>query len=115
MGVVHHANYPLYFEEARLNWLDNLEISYATMEKDGIMLPVYKISVAYHAPAHFDDVLSVTTSLVGKPTAKIVFDYRILNQEEKLIATGSTTLVFVDATSRKPIACPKIILDRLGF
>ena len=41
MGVVHHANYPIYLELARIEWLNDIGISYKNMEEEGVMLPVY--------------------------------------------------------------------------
>jgi len=113
MGIVHHSNYPIFFEEARVYWLEKFDLAYHQLEKDGLMLPIYDLQLKYHAPAYFGDNLNVEVSLSDLSSVKIKFDYRIYNQNEKLITTGSTILVFMDATSRKPIRCPNELYHKL--
>lgn len=115
MGVVHHGNYAQYFELARIEWLENIGISYKAMEKNGVMLPVYKMNIKYIRPAHFDDLLYIETSLKNKPTAKIDFQYFIRNKEGKLLTEGETVLVFTDTKNNRPMRCPQYILKKLGF
>ncbi len=112
MGVVHHGNYLKYFELARIEWLDNLGVSYKWMEKNGVILPVHKVELNYRKSAAFDDLLKVCVYLRKIPTVRIVFDYEIYHQED-LLTTGMTELIFVDAKSGKPIRCPNYILERL--
>ena len=81
MGVVHHSNYLKYFELARIEWLDSLEISYKWMEEKGVMLPVHKVVIDYIKPARFDDLLEIEVSLRKIPTVRIVFDYVIHNKD----------------------------------
>jgi len=113
MGVVHHGNYASYLELARLEWLENIGFSYKKLEAEGIMLPVYDLKFCFKQPAYFDDTLTVETSLAKIPGASIVFDYKIYNTDHKLITSAQSTLVFVDVKTRRPIRCPKPILERL--
>ncbi len=113
MGYVHHSNYALYFETARLAWLKSLGISYKEMEAGGVMLPVYTMHIRYHKPAFYDDELHITTRLKEPPGARITFEYEIRNQADELLTTGETTLVFVDMKTRRPIKCPDYILKKL--
>ena len=113
MGVVHHSNYPIYFESARVHWLEEFDLAYHQLEKDGLMMPIYDMQVKYHAPAYFGDDLSVEVALQELKLTKLKFDYRIFDQEDQLITTGSTTLVFMNASSRKPIRCPEWLRDKL--
>jgi len=113
MGVVHHGNYADYLEMARLDWLDELGVSYKSMEEGGVMLPVYEMHFKFLKSALFDDELKIVTKLIKTPSVKIEFSYEIYNREEELLTTASTVLVFMDKESRKPIRCPKYILDKL--
>ena len=113
MGVVHHANYLKYFELSRINWLDDLGISYKWMEENGVMLPVHKVAVDYIKAAYFDDLLSVRVSLRKIPTVRITFDYEIYSENEVLLTRGMTELIFVDVQTKKPIRCPEYILEKL--
>lgn len=113
MGVVHHGNYAEYLEIARLDWLDALGISYKVMEKEGVMLPVYELHFKFLKSALFDDELKIVTKLKKTPSVKIEFEYEIYNNEEELLTQASTTLVFMDTKTRKPIKCPQYILEKL--
>ncbi len=113
MGVVHHGNYAQYLEIARIDWLQQFNISYGQMEKDGIMLPVYSMEFKFLKPATFDELLTINTRLKAVPSVKIAFEYEIFNQEKELITTASTVLVFMDSKTKKPIRCPQFILDKI--
>ncbi len=113
MGVVHHGNYPQYLEVSRIDWLEKLGVSYKKLEANGVMLPIFTMDFKFKKSAYFDDELNVRTMLRKIPTARIIFDYEIYNQEGELLTTATTTLVFVDAVTRKPIVCPKDLLDRI--
>lgn len=115
MGVVHHGNYAQYFELARIEWLENNGVSYKALEESGVMLPVYEMSIRYKKPAYFDDLLSVETTLLKKPTAKIELSYVIKNSAGELLTAGKTTLVFTEAKTNRPIRCPERVLKALGF
>ena len=115
MGVVHHSIYPQYLEIARLNWLDTLGISYKSMEEEGIMLPVFELNLKYHKPVTFDENIRIETRLRQEPNVKIIFDYSLYNEQGNLVTTGYTVLVFMDAKTRKPVRCPKYMLEALGY
>ncbi len=58
-GFVHHANYFVYFEQARVEQLSALGYDYAHLERDGILLVVNKIACKFHRPSKFGDTLRV--------------------------------------------------------
>jgi acyl-CoA thioester hydrolase len=111
MGVVHHSNYLRYLEVARLEWLTQLGVSYNTMEEEGVMMPVISAQVDYKMPAKFEDALTVHIHLRSIPLVKMIFDYELMNQKNELVCRASTTLAFMQATSRRPIRCPKPFMD----
>jgi acyl-CoA thioester hydrolase len=113
MGIVYHGNYAQYLEMGRIEWLRNLGISYKEMEQNGIMLPVISLNLNYKKSATYDDLIQVKTKLKKMPTAKIEFDYEIVNEADEILTLATTTLVFIDMKSNKPIRCPDFILDKL--
>lgn len=113
MGVVHHGNYALYFEMARIEWLRELGVSYKAMEESGIALPVVNLTVNYRKPLFYDDELTVTARLKGLPTATIKFEFEIQNQNKELCSTAEVTLVFLNNSTRKPMRCPQELLERI--
>lgn len=113
MGVVYHANYAMYFEVGRTEWLREFGLSYNRMEAEGIMLPVISLSIKYKNSARYDDVLKVKTTLKKIPTASIEFEYELWNDSNVLLATGNTVLAFIDKVKNRPTRCPKYLLDKL--
>jgi acyl-CoA thioester hydrolase len=113
MGVVYHGNYAQYFEMGRVEWLRNLGFSYKWMEENGIMLPVVSLSMNYKKPARYDDVLTVKTFLKSQTSVKIEFDYEIYNQNNELLTTGNSVLVFVDIKSGRPTLPPDYVIEKL--
>ena len=114
MGVVHHGNYALYLEMARIEWLRKLNISYRKMEENGIGLPVVSMVVNYKKPILYDDVIKVKTQLKKAPTAMVEFEYEILNNLGEILSTASVVLAFLDMKTKRPTRPPKYFLDALN-
>jgi acyl-CoA thioester hydrolase len=83
------------------------------MEDNGIHLPVVELSIKFKAPARYDDVLTVTTTLRKIPIYSIDFSYEIHNQEGQLLITGDTSLVFVNSITNKLQKAPDYLLEKL--
>ena len=116
MGVVHHGIYPQYLELGRLDWLNQFGLHYQKMEEQGVMLPVYNLQISYLASAKFGDTIKVETLLKEKPNVRIIFTYKIYNLETKqLLVEATTTLVFVDSKTRRPMRCPSFLLSKFGY
>lgn len=115
MGVVYHGNYAQYFEMGRVEWLRNLGVSYKSMEEAGVMLPVVSLSMNYKKPAKYDDLLTVKTIFKNQQGVKIEFDYEIYNENNELLTTGYSMLVFVDMKSGRPVSPPEYVKEKLNF
>ena len=114
MGVVYHGNYAQYLEIGRVEWLREMGISYKTMEKNGIMLPVISLSLDFKKSAVYDDLIIVETKLVKTPLVKIEFDYIIYNEKKEILVEANTVLAFLDTITKRPIKCPDYILEKLS-
>jgi len=113
MGVVHHGNYALYLEMARIEWLRKLGISYKSMEEEGIGLPVVSFSINFKKSAVYDDVIKVKTQLKKQPTALVQFEYELTNQNNDLLCTAEVVLAFMDMKTKRPTRPPKYFLEAL--
>lgn len=113
MGVIHHGSYATYFELVRIEWLRAMGLSYASFEKQGILLPVLSLSIDYKHPLYFDESIRVEICLAHEPTSILDFTYTIHNQDQILCTTAQTRLAFVDATTKKIMRCPSIFMDAL--
>tara|TARA_B110000285_G_scaffold210656_1_gene252672 strand:- start:442 stop:789 length:348 start_codon:yes stop_codon:yes gene_type:complete len=115
MGVVYHGNYAQFFELGRTEWLRSLGVTYKNMEISGVLLPVISLSCNFIKSAKYDDILTIETFLKKKPMVKIEFEYKIINQEDELICTGSSVLAFLNKKNGRPTRCPSYLIDSLGF
>lgn len=114
MGVVYHGNYAQYFEMGRVEWLRQWGTSYKEMEKNGIMLPVISLHVDFKKPAVYDDLITVKTILRKTPSVRIEFDFEIRNEAGDLLVIANTVLVFMDMNKRRPVKCPKYLLETMA-
>ncbi|MEO2099684.1 MAG: thioesterase family protein, partial [Flavobacteriaceae bacterium] len=100
-----------YFEEARLEWLSSMGISYAVMEEDGILMPVVTATVNFKRPLYFGDTFRVTVFLNKMPKSTLEFDYQIVNQKDEIICTGYTVLAFLSPKTKRPMRCPEFLRE----
>lgn len=108
MGYVYHGNYAMYFEQGRVEFMRTIGLSYRDLEGSGTIMPVLAMNCRFFFPARYDDFLKVETILPEIPKgARIKFEYKITNQNGKLLTTGSTELAFVNKQTQKPIRVPK--------
>ena len=113
MGIVYYANYLVWCEVGRVEFMRALGGSYADLEAQGYGLAVAEATVRYLAPARFDDLVRVETSLVEVRSRAVTFDYVISNVDTGTrLATAHTALVSIDPTGR-PVALPPEFRERL--
>ncbi|MEN9700552.1 MAG: putative acyl-CoA thioesterase YneP [Bacteroidota bacterium] len=113
MGYCYYGNYASYFEVARVEALREMGISYKALEEQGILLPVLTFEIKYHIPALYDDLLTIETQLTQLEGARIAFAYRIYNEAKQLLNEASTTLVFVNANTSRPMAIPATLYEHI--
>lgn len=104
MGLLHHANYVVYFEQARTDFLRARGLSYRELEDAGYLLVIVDMEVKFKKPAYFDELLTVRVFVERVTHVKIVHRYEV-RREGTLLAEGRTTLACVDREGR-PQALP---------
>ncbi|HRQ73530.1 MAG TPA: thioesterase family protein [Phycisphaerales bacterium] len=109
MGVAHHAAYVPWFEMGRTELLRASGLSYAALERAGVLLAIVRLEARYRRPARYDDLLELTTRVVGASRVKIEHEYELRLTERtdgtahapgELLATASTTLACIDRDGR---------------
>lgn len=101
MGVVYHANYLIWCEVGRTDFIRARGMSYADMERAGIGLAVSELSARFHAAARYDEMIRVRTTLAAVRSRSIIFDYMITNAETGVrLLTARTSLVSIDPAGR---------------
>lgn len=95
MGIVHHANYLVWLEVARVDYCVALGFRYRDMEQsDGIFLAVVEANCRYLRPARFDDDVAITVGFRSSNHRMAEFDYEIRRGKE-LLATAFTRHIYV--------------------
>ncbi|RUL86120.1 acyl-CoA thioesterase [Tautonia sociabilis] len=110
MGLLHHANYFVYFEMGRTELLRSRGVSYRDLEDSGYLLVIIDLGCKYRRPARYDDLLTLRTSVDRVTHVKIVHRYELFRDGE-LIAQGHSTLACIDREGR-PQPLPALLRGR---
>jgi len=100
MGLLHHANYLVYFEQARTELLRSQGGNYKDLEDRGFYLVISKVEVKYRSPAHYDDVLTIRTTVTRTSPIRLEHKYEVFTESGTPVAEGFTTLACVDAAGK---------------
>jgi acyl-CoA thioester hydrolase len=103
MGVVYHASYLIWFEVGRVELMRTLGFDYKRMEiDDDCHIVVVEARCRYKAPARYDDVIAIETTISALRGFVLKFCYRVVRLEDRtLLAEGETTHVITDGNMQK--------------
>ena len=110
-GVVYYANYLVYFEVGRVEWLRALGYPITRILEQGIVLPVVEARLKYLRAARVDDLLTVEARLVSVGPASFAFDYEITREDGLLLVTGWTRLAVCEREGGRACAMPAWLRD----
>jgi acyl-CoA thioester hydrolase len=113
MGYVYYGNYAEFYEVARVDMLRSLGMSYKQMEESGVMMPVVELHCRYIKPALYDELITIKVIIEEMPRARMHFKYELYNEENVLINTGETLLVFVNMARNKICFIPNEMAAKL--
>jgi len=115
MGVVYYANYFVWLEIARTEFLRSLGLDYRSIEQEKqLALPVIEAYCKYKSPARYDEIILIETKVSQVKNSSLRFDYRLINKDGgTLLAEAYTSHVFIDS-QRKPVRIPEKIREVLG-
>ena len=106
-GVVYYANYLTYFEVARVEYLRAAGIRYRALEDDNMVAAVTSAHVNYHAPAKFDDELSLWTRCVSMGKVRFRIEYEVQREADgALVASGHTEHALLAHQTLRPVRIP---------
>ncbi len=111
MGVVYYANYLVWFEVGRTEWLRQAGLTYREVEQSGIILPVIEAHCDYRQPAHYDDEIEIRARGTLLSPVRVRFDYEIVRRTDDVVAAaGHTVHASVDSSGR-PMRLPAQVRD----
>ena len=112
-AVAHHANYLVWFEIARIDYLARFEGGYPALLEAGVDATTVEANVRYRAPARFGDVLQIGARCLDVRGARFRFEYAV-RREGALLADGWTAHACVDAATLRPTRVPAFLVDAIA-
>ncbi len=114
MGIVHHANYPIWFEAGRTDLCRAKGFSYKQMEEEGnALIVVAEIYCRFKSPAFYDDVLTIRTQVEEVRSRSLRFIYQVYRASDHAILCEGQTLHIVTDKNKKVRTMPEIYRNRL--
>jgi len=95
MGFAHHSNYIRWMEEARMHYLDEMDLGYREVEQMGILCPLLSTSCTFKETTTFADVLSIETRILKYSGVRLIFGYTIRKEDGAVAAEGTTEHCFM--------------------
>jgi acyl-CoA thioester hydrolase len=112
-GIVHNANYLVWFEIARVDYLEQYAGGYQRLRDLGVEALVLETHIRYVQPARFGDTLAVHARCLEVKGARFRYEYAI-ERDGAVIADGWTSHATVDADSLRPTRVPGWLIDAIA-
>ncbi len=107
MSIVHHSNYPIWFEAGRTEFFKKLGIRYSKIEEKGIILPLVDLKCNFKDPVKYEDEIIIRTKPMKMSCVRLIFSYEVIKKDKmSLVAVGETSHAWTDK-SLKPINIEK--------
>jgi acyl-CoA thioester hydrolase len=110
MGVIHHSNYIRWFEEARVEFMEQLGYSYDKAAQIGIDFALVSLSCEYKSMVRFGEAVNITAQITELKNARMTVEYEIADSESgEIRTTGKTLHCFLDRNIKRPVALKKAL------
>ena len=114
MGVVHHASYIVWLEQARTELLRACGVTCREIEAAGFLVMLTGLQARYLAPARFDDLVAIRAELLELRSRKLSFGYQLrLTGQDTLLVVARSEHVVVARASGRPARLPAALLEAL--
>lgn len=101
MGITHHSNYVRFMEEARIDWMDQLDYGFERMEAEGVVSPVLSVALQYKRPTTFKDIICIEIKVEKISSLKIAFAYT-MKVDDQVVCTAQSTHCFLE--NNRPVS-----------
>lgn len=112
-GIVYYANYLKFFERARTEWLRSIGFEQDILMEQSVGFVVKRVEMHNHAPARFNQLLSIITELVNCKGASLDFKQIIKGPADNIVAEADIRVASVNLNTMKPVRVPKAILGEI--
>ena len=110
MGVVHHANYLVWFELARTRFCADAGKPYPEIEALGYFMIITQAQQDYRLAACYGDTVRVSCWLEWVASRSLQFGYQV-RRGEQILTTGHTRHLWVKRESRRPCSMPESLRE----
>lgn len=111
MQIIWHGNYIKYFEDGREGFGRKYGIGYLDVYKNQLRTPIVDLKISFKKMVSYGDEIEVHTIYEHSPACKLVFKYKIYNEQNDLVAEGSTVQVFVDENHQLLLSKPEFLIN----
>ncbi len=110
MGIIHHANYIHWMEEARVDFMEQVGFGYDRAVKEGIDFALLGLSCEYKSMVSFGDTVNIEVSISALTVTKMTVHYQITDAVTgKLRTTGESTHCYFDSNRKRPVSLKKVL------
>ncbi len=97
MAIIHHSNYIRWFEEARVDFLEQIGLDYDKLEVMGMLIPVLGVSCEYKSSVKFNDKVMILPKIISFNGFKMAIKYQVLDADTHTVkAAGETRHCFLN-------------------
>jgi acyl-CoA thioester hydrolase len=112
LGHANNAVYLTYLEQARLHcWRAMWGFGDADSTVPGVIMA--RAEIDYRRPAHYGQTLEIRISLAAIGKTSFTYDYELVDEENRLVASARTVQVMYDYASAKPVPIPAEIREKM--
>ena len=111
MSIIHHSNYIRWFEEARMDFMEQMGFPYAKMEELNILSPVLSVSCNYHQAVRFQEKVLINCRLTYFNGVKMKLSYEIYGQESGILHTTGESSHCFTTRDLKPLSLKNSLPD----
>jgi acyl-CoA thioester hydrolase len=113
MGFLYHGHYATYYEIGRTELMRGLGLTYREMEDSGYLMPVTDLQMKFMAPARYDELITVKTSVPRIPEVRMIVEAQLQNEQGQIINQSEVKLTFIEPGSNKILVAPEMFLQKI--
>jgi acyl-CoA thioester hydrolase len=114
MGVAHHTHYFVWFELGRTELMREAGCAYGDLEDgDGVFFPVIEAGAVYRAPARYDEIVDIETTLASVEGVRVRFEYLLRRSEGGEVLASGFTVHAACGRDGRPMRLPETVRERL--
>lgn len=107
MAIVHHSNYPVWYEAGRTDFIKAMGMSYTQIEAEGVLFPLLELHCKYIQAAKYEDLVIIETTLTKLSIVKAEFSYKVYRESDGVLLNTGRTIHGMVTKELRPINMKK--------